>query len=92
VLEASSGREALELMIQNPTDILVTDVDMPLMDGMELTSRVRMDPRLRHIRVIMITGMEEDEVRQKAKSVGVDTFIHKPVNESELLRQLGGEE
>lgn len=91
VLEASSGREALELMLQNPTQVLVTDMNMPVMDGLDLTRRVRMDPRLRNVRIMMITGIEDDESRKKAYEYGVDHFVVKPVVEGDFLRFVSGE-
>ncbi len=91
VLEASSGREALELLLQNNTQVLVTDVNMPLMDGFELTRRVRLDPRLRHLRVVVITALDDEDTRQRAQQVGVDFLLNKPVPESDLLRKVAGE-
>lgn len=79
VRDASNGREALEVISTGwIPDIVVTDLMMPEMDGMELTNRIRNDFSTSHIPIIMITAKHEDDTHLKAMKYGADGYIAKP--------------
>ncbi|MDO4448596.1 MAG: response regulator [Lachnospiraceae bacterium] len=81
---AHNGREALELFKKEPVDIVVTDVEMPFMSGLELMEEIRkLSPRTR---CIILSGYDEFEYARKAMKLDVEEYILKPVNE-ELLKQ-----
>jgi chemosensory pili system protein ChpA (sensor histidine kinase/response regulator) len=62
---------------------------MPRMDGYELATQMKSDPRLRDVPIIMITSRTGDKHRQRAFDIGVDRYLGKPYQEAELLAQIG---
>ena len=85
VLAAKDGVDALEQLGDLMPDLMLVDVEMPRMDGFDLTRNVRADERLRHIPIIMITSRTADKHRNYAKQIGVNVFLGKPYQEDELL-------
>ncbi len=88
VASARDGVEALEQMQELVPDALLVDVEMPRMDGFELTRRVRADARLAHLPIIMITSRNADKHLGHAKEAGVDAFLGKPYAEPDLVAKL----
>lgn len=84
-LTAKDGMDALTVMLEHIPDIILLDVEMPRMDGYELATAVRSDPRLKHIPIIMITSRTGDKHRDRALSIGVNMYMGKPYQEHELL-------
>jgi chemosensory pili system protein ChpA (sensor histidine kinase/response regulator) len=70
--------------------MMLVDIEMPRMDGFDLTKNVRSTERLQHIPIIMITSRTADKHRNHALSLGVDVFLGKPYAEDELLRHVRG--
>ncbi|HTP39951.1 MAG TPA: Hpt domain-containing protein [Steroidobacteraceae bacterium] len=85
VLTARDGRDAVVLMQEETPDILLLDIEMPRMDGYEVAAHVRGDPRLRDIPIIMITSRVGEKHRARAIELGVDDYLGKPYQESQLL-------
>ena len=85
VLVAKDGIEALEKMRDQVPDVMITDVEMPRMDGFDLTRSVRAEASLQSLPIIMITSRTAEKHRQHANELGVDVFLGKPYEESELL-------
>ena len=81
---ALNGRLALEKMEKNPPDLLVTDLMMPEMDGFELITRMRKDPRLKQTHVIVITALGQVEDKVRALSLGASDYTVKPLNADEF--------
>jgi chemosensory pili system protein ChpA (sensor histidine kinase/response regulator) len=90
VLTAKDGVDALEQLQQTLPDVLLVDIEMPRMDGFDLTRNVRADSRLKHIPIIMITSRTADKHRNYAKEIGVNVYMGKPYQEDELLQHIGG--
>lgn len=79
---ARNGMEALTLLEEEPVDIIVTDINMPILDGIELLTRVRKkDTRTR---CIILSGYDEFEYARKAICLDAENYILKPINEEEL--------
>ncbi|NRR29294.1 PAS domain S-box protein [Oxalobacteraceae bacterium] len=76
---ANNGAEALELLRQTAFDCVLMDVQMPLMDGLEATRRIRADPRLAGLRVLAMTATATSEDRVRCIDAGMDDFISKPI-------------
>jgi PAS domain S-box-containing protein len=76
---AANGMEALELLRQTAFDCVLMDVQMPLMDGLEATRRIRADPRLAEMRVLAMTATATSEDRVRCIEAGMDDFISKPI-------------
>ncbi len=85
VIEAEDGEEALEMIRKEEPDIVVTDLMMPNMDGIELVNRVRNDFSTSHIPIIMLTAKHSPDKRIKAMEFGADGYITKPFS-IELLQ------
>jgi chemosensory pili system protein ChpA (sensor histidine kinase/response regulator) len=85
VLTARDGVDALEQLQTARPDILLVDIEMPRMDGFDLTRNVRADKALKHTPIIMITSRTAEKHRRYAMEVGVNMFLGKPYQEEELL-------
>jgi chemosensory pili system protein ChpA (sensor histidine kinase/response regulator) len=85
VLTAKDGVDAVEQLQETLPDVMLVDIEMPRMDGFDLTRAVRGDPRLRHIPIIMITSRTAERHRAYAKEIGVNVYLGKPFQEEELL-------
>jgi PAS domain S-box-containing protein len=88
VVKAESGEEALEKLSGNQVDLVLLDVMMPRMSGIEVLEKLRADKRTRRIPVVMITVLTETEDRVKAIEAGCDDFISKPFDKHELLSKV----
>ena len=88
VLVAKDGIDAVEQLRDHVPDVMLVDIEMPRMDGYELTMRVRSDENLKHIPIIMITSRAGTKHRQKAFELGVDMYMSKPYQEDELFRNV----
>lgn len=88
VTEADEASTAIRQLLRRDFDAVLTDVDMPYLDGVELASAIRGDPKTRHIPVIVLTGRTDDATWQRARFAGVHQFLTKPVHGDELLRAI----
>jgi chemosensory pili system protein ChpA (sensor histidine kinase/response regulator) len=88
VLTASDGVEALALLEDRVPDLILLDVEMPRMDGYELTRHIRRSPRLAAIPIIMITSRTGEKHRRTAMDLGVNRYLGKPYQEAELLDEI----
>jgi CheY-like chemotaxis protein len=84
---AEDGCDALEKIKANMPDIVITDVEMPNMDGFELTKQIRGNPATAHIPIIIISG-NNDGYEDKAKEVGADLILGKPYSEENMIAQI----
>jgi chemosensory pili system protein ChpA (sensor histidine kinase/response regulator) len=75
----------MALLQEHTPDVILLDIEMPRMDGYEVASHVRNDPRLADIPLIMITSRVGDKHRARAIELGVDDYLGKPYQESQLL-------
>lgn len=85
VVTAKDGLEALERLAEQRPTVLLSDIEMPRMDGFDLVRNVRADPRLADLPVIMITSRIAQKHRDYAATLGVDHYLGKPYAEEELL-------
>jgi chemosensory pili system protein ChpA (sensor histidine kinase/response regulator) len=85
VLAAKDGVEALEQLSETVPDVMLVDIEMPRMDGFDLTRNVRADPRLKWVPIIMITSRTAEKHRAYAQEVGANVFLGKPYQEDQLL-------
>lgn len=88
VVKASDGHRALELLEQKPIDIVVSDVMMPHMDGLELTRRIKTSMELCHIPVVLLTAKTTLEAKEEGLAFGADVYLDKPVSLKQLKHQL----
>ena len=85
VITAKDGVDALEQLLDVMPDVMLVDIEMPRMDGFDLSRNIRGDARLKHIPIIMITSRLADKHRNYAKEIGVNHYLGKPYQEDELL-------
>jgi chemosensory pili system protein ChpA (sensor histidine kinase/response regulator) len=85
VLTAKDGVDAVSLLQDHLPDIILLDIEMPRMDGYEVAAHVRNDPRLKDIPIVMITSRVSEKHRARAIELGVDDYLGKPYQESQLL-------
>ncbi|BAU50028.1 chemotaxis protein CheA [Sulfurifustis variabilis] len=88
VMVAKDGVDAVEQLRDRVPDIMLVDIEMPRMDGYELTSRIRAESRLKHVPIIMITSRAGAKHRNRAFELGVDEYMSKPYQEDELFRNI----
>jgi chemosensory pili system protein ChpA (sensor histidine kinase/response regulator) len=88
VLTAKDGLDALEQLKDALPGVMLVDIEMPRMDGFDLTRNLRGDPRTRGVPIIMISSRTADKHRSQAAELGVDVFLGKPYPEAELLRHI----
>ena len=88
VITAANGFEALQAFDDNQIDLVLLDVMMPVMDGFETCRRIKTDPRMAHVPVVMVTALDQPEDRLKGLTAGADDFLTKPVNDIQLLSRV----
>jgi chemosensory pili system protein ChpA (sensor histidine kinase/response regulator) len=88
VMVAKDGIDAVEQLRTRIPDLMLVDIEMPRMDGYELTGRVRGDPTLKHIPIIMITSRAGEKHRNRALDLGVNIYMSKPYQEDDLFNNV----
>ncbi len=88
VLTAQDGIEALTLLEERRPDVVLLDIEMPRMDGYELTRHIRRSDRLKDIPLIMITSRTGEKHRRYAMELGVDRYLGKPYQEADLIDEI----
>lgn len=88
VITAANGKEGLEKAIQEKPDIILLDVIMPIMDGLEMLEALRKHPEGRDCEVIMLTARSQPHDIDRAKACGIRDYIVKPFDLSELLDRI----
>jgi chemosensory pili system protein ChpA (sensor histidine kinase/response regulator) len=82
---ARDGLDAITVLQEHPVDIILLDIEMPRMDGYQLASHVRNDARFKRLPIIMITSRSGEKHRAKAIEIGVNDYLSKPYQESQLI-------
>lgn len=86
ILMAENGQEALKYFDGRKIDLLITDLNMPIMDGIELVQEVRKSPLYMFIPIIMLTTERSQEKKQKADEIKVTTWVQKPFEQERFLK------
>jgi two-component system, OmpR family, alkaline phosphatase synthesis response regulator PhoP len=86
---APSGGDALKLLLQNRYDLLISDIMMPEMDGLELLEHVRQSPELARLPVILLTAQSSDRDITRGYAKGTDLYLTKPFDPAELKIWVG---
>jgi two-component system, chemotaxis family, chemotaxis protein CheY len=88
VTEAEDGVDGLKKLSQQKFDILITDINMPMMDGLKLVSMVRRDEVHKDIPIVIITTEGAQEDRQRALSLGANAYITKPIQAPQVITKV----
>ena len=86
---AKDGLDAIERLADEVPQVVLSDIEMPRMDGFDLVRNLRSDARWRELPVIMITSRIAEKHREHAKALGVDHYLGKPYSEEDLLALVG---
>ncbi|MBF0629168.1 MAG: response regulator [Magnetococcales bacterium] len=88
VLSTTESTQALERLLAQPVDCALLDIMMPGLDGMALLQKLRSEPRLRDLKVVIISGKQFEYDRERAYAFGVDGYLVKPVDPATFVNQL----
>ena len=86
---AEDGVKGMGAALRRPPDLLITDVEMPNLNGWQLVRMLRARPALAHVPIIMLTSLSSEEERMRGFAAGVDDYITKPVSDDELRLRVG---
>jgi two-component system phosphate regulon response regulator PhoB len=89
VRTASSGPEALAAIAADPPDLIVLDLMLPGMSGLEVLAEIRRRPELEHVAVILLTARREERDRVEGLSLGADDYVAKPFSPQEMVLRVG---
>lgn len=85
IFEANDGVDGLKKLSADKFDLIVTDINMPIMDGLKLVSMVRNDPNYKETPIIIITTEGATEDRERALALGANEYITKPIQTTQIL-------
>ncbi len=88
VVEADDGVDALKKLAAGHFDIILTDINMPIMDGLKLVKRVRADEALKASPIVIITTEGAEEDRQRALALGATCYIAKPIQAPQVINKV----
>lgn len=86
VIEATDGVDALKKLSSEKIDLILADINMPVMDGLKLVSLVRGNADYKNIPIIIITTEGAEEDKKRAMSIGANAFLPKPIQTQELIK------
>ena len=86
--EAENGEEALAAVAKDRPDLILMDIQLPVMDGCETTRRIKADPSLSSIPIIAVTSYALSEDEEKARAAGCNDFVPKPFSPRHLLAKI----
>lgn len=89
VLEAVDGIDGLEMALGHDVDLIITDQNMPNMDGLTLTRQLRAHPRFEHAPILMLTTESSPEMKAQGKAAGLTGWMVKPFDPQTLLGVVG---
>lgn len=90
LIEASDGREAMEIVERMVPDVVVLDVMMPGVSGVEVCRTMRADRRFDRTRIVMLTARASEDTREEALTAGADAYFTKPFSPLELIESVTG--
>jgi two-component system chemotaxis response regulator CheY len=85
IVEANDGVDGLKKLSAEKFDLILTDINMPIMDGLKLVSMVRNDPNYKAVPIIIITTEGAAEDRDRALALGANAYITKPIQTTQIL-------
>jgi two-component system chemotaxis response regulator CheY len=88
VTEADDGVDALRKMSGNRFDIIITDINMPIMDGLKLVKRIRSDDSYKDVPIIVVTTEGSQEDRSRALALGANAYITKPIQGPQVVAKV----
>ncbi len=80
ILEAADGAQAVEIAARERPDIILMDLQLPVLDGLAATERIRANPELRETIIVAVTAHNEGDFRERARAAGCNAFFSKPID------------
>ena len=90
ILEATDGVDAMKKLADEKVDLVLTDINMPVMDGLKLVGLIRQDPKTKDLPVVIITTEGAEKDRDRGMALGATAYIVKPVQPSDLIKTISG--
>lgn len=88
VTEAEDGVDGLRKLATGSFDLIITDINMPIMDGLKLVQRIRSDEKHKDVPIIIITTEGSTEDRQRAMALGANAYITKPIQAPQVISEV----
>lgn len=88
VVTAENGMDGLQKLGLEQINLILTDMNMPYMDGIEFTKQVRTNPEIAHIPIVMLTTEADEEEKQRAFKAGVDDYLVKPATAEQIVESM----
>ena len=88
ITEAEDGEQALETLAKQRPDLILMGIQLPIIDGYEVTRRIKADPALRSIPIIAVTSFALDREEQTARAAGCDDYVPEPYSPRQLLAKI----
>jgi CheY-like chemotaxis protein len=89
VIQADNGQKAVDIALSEQPDLIIMDIDMPgTMNGLEAARTLKSNPKTRNITIVMLTGKDREEDRQRGKDAGADDYFTKPFSPLELIKKV----
>ena len=88
MIEAEDGEQALVKVVEHKPDLILMDIQLPLLDGYEATRRIKADPELKHIPIIVVTSYALSGDEEKARAAGCEAYVAKPYSPRALLAKI----
>ncbi len=85
IVEAENGLDALRKLSEASVDIVITDINMPVMDGLKLIRRIRDDPRHHDVPIVVVTTEVNEEDRRRAIGLGANAYVTKPIRAPQVV-------
>lgn len=86
VIEAVDGVDALKKLTTDKIDLVITDINMPMMDGLKLVTLIRGNARMKALPIVIVTTEGAEADRERGLALGANAYIPKPIQPSDLLR------
>src|ERR1700722_10121326 len=88
VIEIDNGEQAFPAAVEHRPDVILMDIQLPLLDGYEATKLIKADPALKHIPIIVVTSYALSGDEAKARAAGCDAYVTKPYSPRQLLAKI----
>ncbi len=89
VIDASNGKEGLSQLLKHENiSLILSDINMPIMDGIQMVTKIKENEKLKYIPVVMLTTEDKEELKQQGRELGVKAWMVKPFNEKTFLKAM----
>ena len=85
VLQAEDGKQGLDVLKTEQVDVVITDINMPIMDGLKLVRRIRADAAHKDVPIVIVTTESAEEDRKRAMALGANAYVTKPIQAPRIL-------